>query len=73
MKELTLEVLEQAITEYQNKEGWKNNFHFPVHHTGTAEDGTRYSYWDFGGMITGDGGYELFVKEMQKIGDNLEM
>jgi hypothetical protein len=65
-KYLSLEVIEQALLD--------TKAFFPVNHKWIAEDGTKCSAWNMGnGIWTGDGGYEMFQKEMLKVVKDLEM
>lgn len=66
-KDLSLEKLQKSIQGYfeENPEVQESSI-FPKHFTGNNEDGTRYSYWKIGNIITGDGGKELFDKAFEK-------
>lgn len=40
------------------------------HYEGFFEDGTPYEYWVINGIMTGRGGYELFLKSLKDRGNN---
>ena len=69
---ITLELLEEAIKSYFKENPKKLDDFSPKHYTGTNEDGTKYSYWKIGNLITGDGGKELYDKTLLDIFKNPE-
>jgi hypothetical protein len=58
-KKLTIGEIEDAMKEYRKDN--PNTFRHPIHYSGPG-----YSYWDFGGLITGDGGKILYDEAMKK-------
>lgn len=64
---LSLEELSEVIKGYfkENPNAQESSI-FPKHFTGNNEDGTRYSYWKIGNLITGDGGKEMFDKAFKE-------
>ena len=66
-KDLYLEKLQKSIQGYfeENPEIEETTI-FPEHFKGHNEDGSRYSYWKIGNIITGDGGKEMFDKALKE-------
>jgi hypothetical protein len=69
MVDLTIEDIREALNGYIKD----NPESFPIHYSGTREDGTKYSYWKMKGIMMGDGGYELFLKEVLKQGQKINL
>lgn len=62
---LTLESLTECLKDAfktKVKEPWTGIQYY----TGFLEDGTEYEYWVINGVMTGRGGYEMFLKEVRK-------
>lgn len=62
MIDLTKDHIKKAINSYYKDFPEKLATTVPQHFEGVHEDGTRYSYWKIGNIITGDAGKELFDK-----------
>jgi hypothetical protein len=62
------EDLKAKVDEFFNMEDIKKKLKESfVKHYVWEEDGQRYSAWEIGkGIMTGDGGYEMFVKALEQ-------
>lgn len=64
LQNLTLEGIRERIETHFRERMVPGDFE--IKHYVWEEDGQKFSAWKIGNLMTGDGGYEMFLKALHK-------